>query len=87
MPATFNAGAHWRDSARSIKFFIWDGRAAFPVVLFLIHITWWTFITTIVLICFFSILNHYGFTPIVFFRWLRNFIAGPRKIAVPWWMS
>ena len=82
-----NPDAHWRDSARPIKFFMWDGRAAFPVVIFLMHIAWWTFILTVVLIGFFSILNRYGFTPIVFGRWLRSIIAGNRKMAVPWWMS
>lgn len=81
------AGAHWRDSARPIKFFIWDGRAVFPVVLLLIHIAVWTVILTVVLIAFFSLLNRYGFTPIVFLRWIRSAIAGPRKMSVPWWMS
>ncbi|PIZ04172.1 MAG: phosphoesterase [Gammaproteobacteria bacterium CG_4_10_14_0_8_um_filter_38_16] len=80
-------GAHWRDSARPIKFFMWDGRAAFPVVIFLMHIAWWTFVLTVVLIIFFSILNRYGFTPTVFGRWLRTLVAGNRKMAVPWWMS
>lgn len=82
-----NPGAHWRDSARPIRFFLWDGRAAFPVVIFLMHIALWTFILTIILMVFFSILNRYGFTPIVFFRWLRALIAGSRKIAIPWWLS
>jgi len=82
-----NPSAHWRDSARPIKFFLWDGRAAFPVVIFLMHIALWTFILTVVLMVFFSILNRYGFTPIVFFRWLRALIAGNRKIAIPWWLS
>jgi len=82
-----NVEAHWRDSARPIKFFIWDGRAVFPVIIFLVHLVLWTFILAMVLMAFFSILNRYGFTPIVFFRWTRNLIAGPRKIAVPWWMT
>lgn len=82
-----NADAHWRDSARPVKFFIWDGRAVFPVLIFILHIAWWTLILTVVLIVFFSILNKFGFTPMVFFRWLRSTIAGPRKFSVPWWMS
>lgn len=82
-----NPGAHWRDSARSIKFFIWDGKAAFPVVIFLMHMTLWTLGITVVLIAFFSVLNRYGFTPAVFFRWTRNWLAGNRKMAVPWWME
>ena len=82
-----NADAHWRDSARPVKFFVWDGRAAFPVVIFLMHMTLWTLGITLFLITFFSILNRYGFTPIIFFRWFRSFLAGPRKMAVPFWME
>ena len=82
-----NADAHWRDSARPVKFFMWDGRAAFPVVIFLMHISFWTLGITVTLIIFFSILNRYGFTPIVFARWFRSLIAGPRKMAIPWWMT
>lgn len=82
-----NADAHWRDSARPVKFFIWDGRAAFPVVIFLMHISLWTFILTVVLIAFFSLLNRYGFTPIIFFRVIRGAIAGNRKTSIPWWLS
>ncbi|EKD76819.1 MAG: IcmT protein [uncultured bacterium] len=66
---------------------MWDGRAAFPVVIFLIHIAWWTFLLTVALITFFSVLNRYGFTPIVFARWLRSLIGGSRKMAIPWWMT
>lgn len=82
-----NADAHWRDSARPVKFFMWDGRAAFPVVIFLMHISWWTFGITVFLIMFFSILNRYGLTPIVFARAFRTFVAGKRKLAIPWWMT
>jgi intracellular multiplication protein IcmT len=78
--------AHWRDSARSIRFFIWDGDAAFPMVLFLMHIRLWTFILAVSVMMFFTFLNRYGFSLIVFLRWLRSFIAGSRKIAIPWWM-
>ncbi len=77
--------AHWRDSARPVKFFIWDGKTAFPMLLFLLHIRWWTLIVAVVAMLFFTILNRYGFSIEVFFRWFRNLIAGRRKIAVPWW--
>jgi intracellular multiplication protein IcmT len=82
-----NVEAHWRDSARSIRFFIWDGKAVFPMILFLMHIRIWTFVVAIITMMFFTILNRYGFSPIVFFRWLRSFIAGKRKLATPWWMQ
>ncbi|OGT06921.1 MAG: phosphoesterase [Gammaproteobacteria bacterium GWF2_41_13] len=78
--------AHWRDSARPVRFFFIDGKAAFPLVLFLLHIRLWTFIIAVACSLFFTVLNHFGFSPIVFFRWLRNFIAGDRKVAYPPWM-
>lgn len=77
--------AHWRDSARSVRFFIWDGKTAFPMLLFLLHIQWWTLIVAVTAMLFFTILNRYGFSVEVFSRWLRTSIAGQRKIAIPWW--
>lgn len=82
-----DAQAHWRDSARSIKFFIWDGKAAFPMVLFLVYMHVWTLIVAVASMMFFTLLNRYGFSPIVFLRWLRSTLAGHRKMAVPWWME
>ncbi|HSW71233.1 MAG TPA: IcmT/TraK family protein [Gammaproteobacteria bacterium] len=34
---------------------------------------------------FFTAIQYYGFTLNVFLRWIRAFLAGPRKIAQPWW--
>ncbi|HCU04768.1 MAG: phosphoesterase [Gammaproteobacteria bacterium GWE2_42_36] len=79
--------AHWRDSARPVRFFFIDGKAAFPLVLFLLHIRLWTFIIALTCSIFFTVLSHFGFSPIVFLRWLRNFIAGDRKAAYPSWMK
>ena len=81
------ANAHWRDSARPAKFFFFDAKAAFPLLLFLVHIRWWTFILAIIAMLFFTILNRYGFSVNVFLRWFRSFLAGPRKIAIPWWTN
>lgn len=77
--------AHWRDSARSVRFFFIDFRACFPLLLFLLHIRLWTFILAVVATAFFATLERYGFSVIVFIRWIRSFVAGPRKIAQPWW--
>jgi intracellular multiplication protein IcmT len=78
--------AHWRDSARPAKFFIFDARAAFPMLLFLLHIKLWTFIVAVIAMLFFTLLNRYGFSVIVFLRWLRGALAGRRKFAIPWWI-
>jgi len=77
--------AHWRDSARSVRFWFVDFRACFPLLIFLLHIRLWTFLIAVVATAFFAALERYGFTPSVFARWLRSYIAGPRKIAHPWW--
>ena len=79
--------AHWRDSARPVKFWIVDFRATFPLLIFLLHIRLWTFLFAIVAIIFFAMLERFGFTVAVFGRWLRAYIAGPRKIAQPWWKN
>lgn len=80
-----NGGVHWRDSARAARFFFVDARAAFPLLLWLLHMRVWSFILAIVAMTFFALLEKYGFTLSVFTRWFRNFLAGPHKSAQPWW--
>ena len=77
--------AHWRDSGRIPRFFVMDARAFFPLLFFLMHITWWTFIVAAVVACFFGALEHYGYTTMVFLRALRTFLAGKVKVVRPWW--
>lgn len=72
--------AHWRDSARSPQFFGIDANAALPIPVFLLHIKTWTLILTVGAAIFFATLSKFGFTIPIFKRWLRNFIAGDRKI-------
>lgn len=87
MAQPINPDASWRDSARSVKFFIWDAKAVFPFVLFLMHMRWWTFILSFIVMAFFTILNRFGFSLSVFARWMRSTLAGRRKFAIPWWME
>ncbi|HAF87375.1 MAG TPA: phosphoesterase [Legionellales bacterium] len=85
MADNFSVTAHWRDSARSARFFIVDARAAFPIFSFLMHIRLWTAALVIVSAIFFGIIEHYCFTVPVFLRWLRSFLAGKIKSTQPWW--
>jgi intracellular multiplication protein IcmT len=82
-----SAGTHWRDSARNPRFFLIDARAAFPFLLFLLHIKLWSFIFAVVTMSFFALLERYGFTVNVFLRWARSILAGSHKMAVPWWKA
>ena len=81
----FSSTAHWRDSARTTRFFMVDARAAFPVFIFLMHIRLWTGLLVLVSAVFFAVIEHYGFTVPVFLRWLRGFFAGSIKSSQPWW--
>ena len=85
--ASYRADSHWRDSARPARFWFLDCRAAFPFLLFLLHIRLWTFIVAIVAVIFFALLERYGFRVTVFGRWLRATLAGKRKMAIPWWLD
>ena len=85
MAGGFSSTAHWRDSARNARFFIVDARAAFPIFIFLMHIRIWTGVLVIVSALFFGIIEHFGFTVPVFFRWFRSLLAGPIKTTQPWW--
>lgn len=77
--------AAWRDTARSTRFFFIDYRAAFPLLLFLLHIRLWTFVVVLLVICALYGLERYGFTVPIFLRIFRGWLAGPRKVARPWW--
>lgn len=82
----FSDNAHWRDTAREPKLWIFDYLATFPLVIMMFHITWTTFAFAIAVMVFFSVLKHYGFSLPVFARTVRSFLAGKRRLSTPWWM-
>lgn len=77
--------AHWRDSGRIPRFFMIDARSFFPMIFFLLHIRWWTFFFALGFALFFGLIEHYGFSTMVFLRALRSSLAGKRKVITPWW--
>ncbi|NQY41755.1 MAG: phosphoesterase [Legionellales bacterium] len=83
--ANFKEDTHWRDSARVPRFFVVDARAAFPLTLFILHISLWTFMIAAFFMIFFSTIERFGFTVQIFFRWFKSFLAGPHKTSSPWW--
>ena len=87
MMPQYTENAHWRDSARSAQFFFIDAKAAFPLILFLVHIKMWTFIVAVVMMTFFTLLSRYGYSVEVFLRIFKSKLAGPRKMARPWWTN
>ena len=78
---------HWRDAARTPRFYFMDAFSALPLLLFFLHMRLWTFILAIVFIAFFIVLERFKFTLPVFFRFIRSFLAGPLRTAKPWWRT
>jgi intracellular multiplication protein IcmT len=79
--------AHWRDSSRTPRFYGIDARACFPLLMFLLHIRWWSFFIAIGATIFFAALERYGFRLAVFLRWARSTCGGKRKSSRLWWVS
>lgn len=77
--------AHWRDSARMPQFFGLDARSTFPIIIFLLHIRMWTLYLALGICGFFWLINRFGFTLPVFFRYARNFIIGNERSSRSWY--
>jgi intracellular multiplication protein IcmT len=77
--------AYWRDSARSARFFVVDAYAVLPLILFLLHIRWWTLTVALCATIFFGILERVGFSVPVFLRFMKTCIGGTYKFSRPWW--
>ncbi|MCP8352365.1 IcmT/TraK family protein [Candidatus Synchoanobacter obligatus] len=78
---------NWQDTGRETKLWILNSSTSFPILLFLLNLSWGTFFVVIVTMGVFGVLDYYGFKPMVFLRRVRVLLAGPRKSARPWWMS
>lgn len=76
--------AHWRDSARTPKFFILDAFSAIPLLVFLLHIRVWSFILALIVATFFALLKRFGFSLPVFVRLMRSTFAGKQRSAHSW---
>lgn len=75
----------WRDTSRTVRFFIFDAKAGVPFFFFLANIAWWTFVLSILSFVVFGLLERFGFSITVALRLLRSWIAGPVRYGVAWW--
>ena len=81
----YDESTHWRDSARTPRFFFMDAKAAFPLILFLLHMTMVTFLIAIGFVIFFSVLERFKFTVPIFLRWVKSQLSGTERLSHPWW--
>lgn len=73
---------HWRNTARITRFFMFDARAAAPLLLFIMHMRLWTLILAIFVIIVFAILERFGLTVTIALRRFRVWILGPTRPAL-----
>ncbi|WCB48142.1 IcmT/TraK family protein (plasmid) [Nitratidesulfovibrio vulgaris] len=66
----------WRDTAIYPRFWLFDARCLFPVLLWLCHARSWTFYIAISGVAIFALLEWYGISPAVGMRVARLWITG-----------
>ncbi len=74
--------AHWRDSMRPARFFMFDARAGFAVVLMLIHARLYTLYFVILCLGLFWVLERLGLTFEAALRKARAWLCGNQRPAV-----
>lgn len=79
-----STGLKWYDTARAPRFFVVEARAAAPLVLWAMHMRWWTFYLALVTMVIFMVLERYRITVPIALRAVRSFLAGRRRPALPW---
>jgi len=79
-----DGGWHWRNSMKTVRFFIFDARAGFFVVLVLVHARLWTLGLAVGFMGIFYLLERRSLTFPAALRSLRVWLIGSRRPAWIW---
>ena len=66
----------WRESARPARLAFMSAYVGIPLMLFLLHIRWWTFGVLVATIIVMTVIERFGYTPPVALLALRAWMAG-----------
>lgn len=77
-------GWHWRNTMKPVRFFGFDARAGFFVILVLIHARMWTFGLMLSVLVIFWILERKGLSFASAIRALRRWLTGAHRPAWIW---
>lgn len=75
-----NLKVHWRDSALTPKFYIFDARAGLALLLLVMHWRMWCLYLFISLMVSSAVLNYFNLPVIVACRVVQNFLVGSKRI-------
>jgi intracellular multiplication protein IcmT len=82
--------APWRNTAHPVMFWAVEGHAALPLVLWALHIRWWTFWLAVSCVVALTVIRHFGLDARSAYRLLGAFfvraLAGGRvRASAPRW--
>lgn len=69
----------WRDTARPPQLFAVDARAAFALLLVILHIALWTVGIAVLVMAIAIFMEQRGYTPPMALRAVRSLMAGKRR--------
>ena len=72
---------HWRNTMKPVRFFQFDARAGFFIVLVLVHARLWTFVLMLLVLFIFWLLERKGLSFAAALRALRLWLIGPKRPA------
>ena len=75
----------WRETGRPYRIFGVDGRAIFPVLIFMVHFSWNTLILGAIGVLAFVVLEHFEYSVPNAKRRGWIILFGSRKPARAWW--
>jgi len=75
----------WRESGRSVRFIIFDGRSSAALLIYIVHWSWITFYIAASVLAFFAIIERFNYTLPVARRKAMVLLLGKMRRARPWW--
>lgn len=73
---------HWRNSMKVVRFFQFDARAGFALLLVLVHFRLWTLCFAAIVMTFFYLLERKGLTFPASVRAMRVWFIGKKRPAI-----
>ena len=75
----------WRNTALPVRVAMFDARALFPLLSFVVYWSWFTFYVAVIGVAFFALMSILGLTLPSMCRVIRRLLVGPTRPAVPVW--
>lgn len=75
----------WRNTAQPVRVAMFDARALFPLLCFVVYWSWFTFYVALIGVAFFSLISFLGLTLPSMLRMMRRLAVGSTRPAVPVW--